>query len=114
MATRAKPGQRTRRSAAAEKGSKASVPSTTAVLPPEVVTRAIKARNRLLPPEDQGPTISLSCPGGKAPSKPLIPRAPHPGGGKDSDGKVIGSSVLRSKLITQHLFSLFKTKIWDS
>ncbi len=112
-ATRAKPGQRTSRSTArqagssrpphftqsrpersapaaeADAGSKASVPSTKAARPPEVVTRATKARSRLLPPEDQGPTISLSCPGGNAPSRPSIPRRPHPGGGKDSDGMTI-------------------------
>jgi hypothetical protein len=52
----------------------------------EVVIRAMRARSRLLPPEDRGPTISLSRPGGNSPSRPSIPSRSHPGGGEDSIG----------------------------
>ena len=58
--------------------------TTSATWPPAAVARASKARSRLLPPEDRGPTISLSLPAGKALSKRSIPRGSHPGGGKDS------------------------------
>ena len=55
-------------------------------LPARVVIRAMRARSRLLPPEDRGPTISLSRPGGNRPSRPSIPSRSHPGGGEDSIG----------------------------
>src|SRR5204862_2952875 len=91
----------------AEAGSNASAPSTSAAWWPEAVVLAIKARSKLVPPEDRGPTISLSRPAGKAPSKRSVPRGSHPGGGEDSM-ELIMASLGASEHITRHVFSISK------
>src|SRR4026207_842579 len=69
----------------------------------------MRARSRLLPPEDRGPTISLSRPGGNRPSRPSIPSRSHPGGGEDSIGIAMPRSLYRCLgLITRHLFSILQ------
>src|SRR4029077_20878338 len=100
-APRRRPPQRTQSSAersapaaAVDAGSSASMPSTNATWPPpsplpDVVIRAMRARSRLLAPEDRGPTISLSRPGGNMPSRLSIPSRSHPGGGEDAIGTPI-------------------------
>ena len=101
-ATRRRPPQRTQSraersapAAAADAGSRASVASTKATCPaPAVVMRAMRARSRLLAPEEREPTISLSRPGGNNPSRPSRPSIlsrSHPGGGEDLIGTPIGT-----------------------